>query len=267
MDSALEEIEFLARSPNRVEVLRLCATGSHTRGELAEETGVSQATLGRILGDFADRSWITRDGSQYEATVTGRLVAAAVSDLLSALETEQRLRDVVEYLPTDGPAADLDPRHLADATITTPSRTRPSAPLNRLLEFLPDAETVRTVSHAFNEQTLDVVEAQTAAGDQSFTGVFTHEAIDALREDEPLRRRLEQLLAHDSAAVHVVEAIPIAVMTVDEVVYVLLRDDEGILRGSIDTDDPTVRTWAAELIDEYVTEATVLTSADLAEDG
>ncbi|ARS90339.1 helix-turn-helix transcriptional regulator [Natrarchaeobaculum aegyptiacum] len=263
MDAALEEIEFLARSPNRVEVLRLCAAGPSTRSELADETGVSQATLGRILGDFADRSWITRDGSQYEATVTGRLVAAAVSDLLAALETERRLRDVVEYLPTDGPAADLDPRHLADATITTPSRTRPGAPLNRLLEFLPDAETVRTVSHAFNEQTLDVVETQTAAGEQTFTGVFTYEAIDALRRDDELRGRLEQLLGHESAAVSVVEAVPVAVMTVDDVVYVLLRDDEGILRGSIDTDDPDVRMWAEDLIDEYVAEARELSPADI----
>jgi len=61
MEAPLEEIEFLARSQNRVAVLRLLATESHTRRSLAAATGASQATLGRIPEDFTDRSWVRRD--------------------------------------------------------------------------------------------------------------------------------------------------------------------------------------------------------------
>ena len=260
MESALEEIEFLALSANRVEVLELLAERGHTRNELAAETGASQATLGRILGDFRERSWIRRDGSEYVATATGGLVASGFTDLQEIIETERRLREVVDYLPTAELTFDL--RRLADATITTPSQTRPNAPLSRLLELLEDADDVRTVSHAFNEQTLTVVQERAATDEQTFRGVFSRSAIEALVDDPELRDRLEALLATDGASVRVRDGtVPLAVMLLDDVVYLLLRDEGGVLRASIDTDDPAVRSWAEGTIEEYWTDADSLSDA------
>ena len=250
MEATLEEIEFLALSANRVTVLEALADGSHTRTELAEATGASQATLGRILRDFEERSWIQRDGSAYEATATGRLVASGVTDLREIIETERRLRDVVDYLPTDELTVDL--RRLSDATITTPSQTRPNAPLSRLLDLLEDAEEVRAVSHAFNEQTLTIVQERTASGTQTFEGVFSRGAIEAVADDAELRDRLESVLETETASIRVREDdVPLAVMALDDVVFLLLRDDEGVLRASIDTDDEAVRSWARETIAAY----------------
>ncbi|WP_336337906.1 helix-turn-helix transcriptional regulator [Haloarcula brevis] len=260
MESALEEIEFLALSSNRVEVLRLLASGPHTRGELAAETGASQATLGRIIADFEERSWIRRTAGEYVATATGRIVADGFTDLLDSLETERGLRDIVEYLPTD--AMDFDLRHLADATITVPSQTRPNAPLQRLLDLLRDAETVRTFSHAFNDQTIRVVQERVSAGDQQFSGVFSPGAIDALTADDRLRAQLESLLAEPAASVRVrSDGVPLAVMVADDVVHMLLRDDSGVLRASLDTTAPAVREWAVETFDTYWESAEPLSGA------
>ncbi|ELY53301.1 helix-turn-helix transcriptional regulator [Natronolimnohabitans innermongolicus] len=259
-ESALQEIEFLALSPNRVAVLEALAETPHTRTELASETGASQATLGRILGDFQDRSWIRRDGSEYAATATGALVASGMTDLQEIIETERRLRSVVDYLPADELTFDL--RRLADARITTPSQTRPNAPLSRLLELLRDAADVRTVSHAFNEQTLTVVDERTAAGEQTFRGVFSRSAIDALADDSELRARLASLRSTDEASIRVRDdAVPLAVMILDDTVYLLVRDEQGVLRASIDTDDPAVRTWATETVAEYWSSARTLSEA------
>jgi len=250
MESALEEIEFLALSANRVEVLRLLAAEPHTRGELAAETGASQATLGRIIADFEERSWIRRAGGGYVATATGRIVADGFTDLLDSLETERRLRDIVQYLPTD--EMDFDLRHLADATITVPSQTRPNAPVQRLLDLLRDAEEVRTFSHAFNDQTIRVVQERVAAEEQQFSGVFSPGAIDALTADDRLRNRLESLLAEPDASLRVRnDGIPLAVMIADDVVHLLLRDDNGVLQASLDTTAPAVREWAIETFDTY----------------
>ncbi|MDF9744162.1 helix-turn-helix transcriptional regulator [Natrinema salsiterrestre] len=259
MESALEEIEFLALSSNRVEVLRLLAEGRHTRTELAAETGASQATLGRILGDFEDRSWIRHDGSEYVATATGRLVAEGFTDLTEILETEAELRDIVDYLPTH--AMEFDLRRLSDATITVPSATRPNAPLGRLLDFLRDGDEVRTFSHTFNEQTLRVVRERVTAGEQRFRGVFGRSAIDALADDSSLRAQLEALLAADDAEIRVrEEGVPIAIMIVDDLVYLLLRDESGILQASVDTEDDAVRSWAEDSLDHYWRTATPLDS-------
>jgi predicted transcriptional regulator len=262
MESALEEIEFLALSANRVEVLTRLAEGRRTRRELEDETGASQATLGRILTDFQDRSWVRKDGSDYVATATGCLVAQGFTDLLDILETESELRGLVRYLPTH--AMDFDLRHLADATITTPTQTRPNAPVQRLVELVEDAGEVQAFSHAFNEQNLTVVERRASAGDLSFSGVLSRSAVEALAEDSALRERFQSLLATPETAVRVrEEGIPLAVTIADETVHLLLRDETGVLRASIDTDDDAVRSWAADTFDHYWRTATDLDQSDL----
>jgi predicted transcriptional regulator len=250
MESALEEIEFLALSPNRVKLLRLLSERRHTRGELGEATGASQATLGRILGDFEERSWIRREDSAYVATATGRLVAEGFSDLLDIVETERELRDIVRYLPTH--AMDFDLRRLADATITVPSQTRPNAPVQRLLDLLRDASEIRAFSHAFNEQSLTVVQERTTAGEMDFRGVFSTSAIDALAGDAALHRRLVTLLDAERTAIRSRdEGIPLAATIIDDVVHLLLRDENGVLQASVDTDDEAVRSWAHDTFDHY----------------
>jgi predicted transcriptional regulator len=250
MESALEEIEFLALSPNRVEVLRELAQGRRTRATLESETGASQATLGRILEDFTDRSWVRKEGSEYVSTATGRLVAEGFTDLLEILDTEGELRPIVRYLPTH--AMDFDLRRLADARITVPSETRPTAPVQRVLDLIRDAEDVRVFSHAFNEGSLSVITDRVAAGDQSFKGVFPEHALDALAADETLQDRFSRLVETDGAAVRSrSEGIPLAVTIADETVHMLLRDENDVLQAALDTDDDAVRAWAHDTFDHY----------------
>lgn len=250
MEAPLEEIEFLARSTNRVEVLQLLATGAHTRRELATATGASQATLGRILEDFTERSWVRRDGGEYVATATGALVADGVDELVSVLETEAKLRDVVAYLPTAELGFDL--RRLADATVTVPTRTRPSAPIQRVIEAMEGADTLRAFSHTLNEQSLAMAHDRVIAGDQRFEAVLSASAIDALAADDRLWTQLGTLARSENAAIRVRrEDIPLAVTVADGTVYLLVRDDGGILRASLRTDDPAVRDWAEETFTRY----------------
>lgn len=250
MESALEEIEFLALSSNRVEVLNLLSADRQTRTELAAATGASQATLGRILGDFQERSWAKREDGEYVATATGRLVSAGFTDLLEILGTERKLRELVQYLPTD--AMDFDLARLANATITVPSQTKPDAPVQRVLDLLRGADNVRVFSHAFNEQSLTVVEERTTGGYQRFEGVFSGNAIDALADDSALRRRLESLLDAECTELRIQTAeIPLAVTIADDVVHLLVRDENGVLRASVDTDDSAVRSWADDIFEEY----------------
>jgi predicted transcriptional regulator len=264
MEDALDDVEFLALSENRVEVLRLLAEEHQTRSELAAATGASQATLGRILGDFEDRAWIDRVDGGYVATATGELVATGITDLLSILDTERHLRSIVEHLPTE--VMDFDLHHLADARITTPTQTRPNAPVKRLLALIEDADEVRAVSHAFNEQSLTAVQERTAAGDQTFQGVFSRSAIRALADDSVLRERLLALLSTDGVEIRICDAeVPLAVTIVDNIVYLLVRDDNGILQAAIDTDAQAVLDWAGATFGRYWDGAAPLTRDDFSD--
>jgi len=261
MESALEDIEFLALSANRVEVLRLLAEGRHTRRELADETGASQATLGRILGDFEDRAWVRKRDGGYVATATGELVAAGFTDLVDILGTERTLRPIVEHLPTE--SMDFDVRHLADATVTTPSGTRPNAPVRRVIDLIGDADEVRVFSHAFNEQSLTAIQDRTGVGVQTFRGVFSRAAIEALAEDSALRERLLELIDTDGVEIRLCEdEIPLAVTVADDTVHLLVRDDNGVLQASVDTDAEAVTEWADETFERYWDTAAPLDRSD-----
>jgi predicted transcriptional regulator len=258
MESALEEIEFLALSANRVDALELLAAEPRTRRELVELTGASQPTVGRILNDFEERGWLERTGSTYRATATGALVSRGFGDLVGIVETDFELRPIVQWLPTEAIGFDL--AHLVDATITTPSRVRPNAPVTRALELLDDAETVRIVSYAFNEGSLERIAERTAAGDQRFEGVFSASAIDAITDDSQLRRRLRDLLAADHATIRITdESIPVAATIADATVHLFVRDETGVLQASIDIDDPAVSSWATDLFERYWEAAEPLT--------
>ncbi len=260
MEETLSEIEFLALSPNRVTVLESLAKGRRSRSELAEATGASQATLGRILGDFEDREWVVRTEGAYAATATGRLVAEGFRDLLDVMAAERELRDVVAHLPTE--AMDFDLRHLADARIVTPTETRPNAPLQRLLELMRSAGSVTAFSHALNDQSLSVVADR--LGDQEFEAVLTRDAVDSLVADDTLRARLRTVVSAPSAGVRVAEEdIPVAVTIADDVVNVLVRDDRGVVQASVDTTDAAVREWAERRYEHYRVHSEPLTPDSL----
>ncbi|MFC6719206.1 helix-turn-helix transcriptional regulator [Natrialbaceae archaeon GCM10025810] len=259
MDAVLEEIEFLALSANRVAVLDALRGGTHTRVDLEAETGASQPTLGRILRDFGERNWTERTADGYALTATGRLIADGITDLRAIVETELKLRDVVEWLPADALTFDL--LALRDATITVPTRTRPSAPLRRSTGLIGRAGRVRIVSHTFNERSLEAVRRRTVEGDgaQSFEAAFSREAIDALAEDDDLRDRLVAVLESDAAEIRVCDdAVPFAVTITEDVVQLLLRDDDGVLQAALESDDEGVRSWAREVFDRYWRDATPL---------
>jgi hypothetical protein len=126
-----------------------------------------------------------------------------------------------------------------------------------VLDLLRDADEIRIVSHAFNESSLRVVGERTANGDGTFEGVLSRSAVDALAADSALRRRLQRLLGSDGVEVRIFDGeIPLAVTVADDIVHLLVRDEDGVLRASVDTDDPAVREWAGDAFDRYWGQAT-----------
>jgi predicted transcriptional regulator len=264
MDSALEEIEFLALSANRVEVLSVLSEGSYTRRGLEERIDGSQPTLGRVLRDLTNRRWIAYDGEEYTATATGQLIAGEFTALRDTVETELKLRRVIDWLPTE--AMEFDLRHLTDATITIPSQTRPGAPVQRVLELLQSSTHVQIFSHAFNEQSLSVIQRRTVKDTQTFKGVFSPVAVNAIAHDSTLRQQLQELIAAESAEIRRYDGeIPLAVTITDETVHLLLRDEDGLLRAALDTDNETVLSWARERHEQYWDNSSPLTPESLSQ--
>jgi predicted transcriptional regulator len=258
----LEEIEFLARSANRIAVLRTLTERAYTRRELGDVIDASQPTIGRVLNDLTERNWIAYDGDRYRATATGELVGAGITDLRERLAAETELREIAEWLPAEG--IDVDLRAFRGATITTPTGSRPNAPIGRMVELLERTDRARLLSHSFNKQKLDLIHARTVEGSLRTEGVFAADAIEAVREDPALRSRLREAVADDAVDIRVTtDDVPVAIEVTDDRTHLLLRDDDGIVRASMDTDDDTVRSWAVDCYERYAGKATPLAPADL----
>jgi predicted transcriptional regulator len=79
-----------------------------------------------------------------------------------------------------------------------------------------------------------------------------------------LRRKLRDILASESAEIRVTDAeVPLAVEITDDRAHLLLRDEEGIVRASLDTDDETVRSWAEDIHERYWADARPLDPVDV----
>jgi DNA-binding HxlR family transcriptional regulator len=129
MDSPLEAIAFLARSENRVQVLRTVADEGRSRQQLREELPISRTTLARILNEFETRGWFARTGQVYTTTPAADAILAMFVPLLETVEGVHNLGEAIDLLPP--PARSVEFRHFRDADITTPTTENPAEPFDR----------------------------------------------------------------------------------------------------------------------------------------
>lgn len=153
--AALDDIAFLARSPNRVEVLDTLSSGPYDRAELQEVTDIPRPTVGRIVNDFQARGLVAQSGPKYTTSPLGEFLAIEFRSLLEGAETMRKLRGVVEWLPTDEFDFTLD--CFADATITTPRRGDPTAPVRRAAALTHEADHIRFLCTAFTPSMYEAI--------------------------------------------------------------------------------------------------------------
>jgi predicted transcriptional regulator len=254
MSGPLDEVAFLANSANRLDVLRTLASEPHTRRELVDATDASRPTVGRILDDFEDRSWVARTGRQYELTSSGRLVTDAFLDLLAVVETERALRAAVAWLPTERIGFDIE--QFADADVSVPEPGYSHRPVNRFVELVADADA--DSARGFGVATLAPMSAETLLG-KARAGTDVEIIYP--------RAVLEEILLSNAGAARdamdrgtltpmVHEELPCGLYVLDDRVVLGGYDDEtGVLRVVVDTANPDAVEWADALYARYRREA------------
>lgn len=246
---ALEDIAYLSRSENRVQILEALATGAYARRDLAEETETSRTTLGRILGEFEERGWAERttDGT-YAATRRGEHVAAEFRPLATALETIRGLGEAVACLPAEELSIGL--HHFSDATVRRPSPNEPLEPGRYLVELLADASTMYTLTFVappspVGKAMADGVSSGRLTAEHVLAGGLVEHLRDQPEGPPPWREYVEA-----GANVYRYEGhIPCNLFVVDE--RVLVFSDRPDVPQAIESDDDAVRAWALDLVEGY----------------
>ncbi|WP_458209910.1 helix-turn-helix transcriptional regulator [Haladaptatus sp. NG-SE-30] len=266
MESPIEDIEFLARSNHRVGVLDTLAEHPCDRKDLQEGTGASLPTLGRILGDFENRRWITRNGPTYELTPLGEFVAEQFRNLRDAMATERKLRDVWRWLPREmeGFSVDL----FADAVVSYPGPGYPYQPVERISQLIEETTVMRgfgtTVFKSINNETV----CQSVVDGMDFEYIYSPQILEATIAWNP--ERVAQAAACDNCTIFLHDDLPdedrCGIGIFDDRIGLCCHDAEtGMLEAVIDTDSSEAREWAISVFERYRAVARPISTDEKAE--
>lgn len=253
---AIDDIEFLARSPHRVEVLGALADAPRTRHELKERADVSRVTIRRLLEDLDERGWIVNENGQYEATARGRTVSREFARLHANLSVADSLDDALEWLPTEEFEFDLARLHDADVLRASSWETQTEA-IRHAADCVHGAERIRGTAIGFSHEVVDAIRELVVGGEGSFEMVVDETALGMIRNDEGLRHRFRDILGAQGGALHrYTGAAPLhMVCTFDELVVICGHVDEGPPPGTLETTDHEVHEWARSYYETALSES------------
>ena len=255
MERALEEIQFLANSANRVRVLETLTDEPATRRELQNGTGVPRSTAARVLDEAEARGWVDSAGSRYTITPLGEARVAEFRTYVETTKGMQHLGEAIDWLPE--PVHALDFRYFRDATITTPTGGNPTAPFDRGLELIRAADEYRGLTQNSLPQYMKTVRDRVVRDKLDFEGVIERRFVEVLR-GEPERAALWQDIVHRMWLYS--GRIPINMHVLGDRTLIWLCDEnrdgeDVIVKGLLESDHPTVVSWAESLYEEYRDEA------------
>lgn len=262
--SPLDDIEFLARSEHRITALAALARRPQSRVDLLEMTGISRSTIGRTLHEFEKRQWITKDGHQFEATQLGRFVAAGMRELIDRLETEQQLRDVWQWLPSETSGFTIE--MASDAVVTVAEADDPYGPVNRFVSLLRETDRFRFVGYdvALLEPCKDELRQRILDGMQ--TEVIDPPSV-ARYILSTYKDHCSETLESGNLTVQMHEELPTYGISLfdDRIAISGYNTESGTVKILLDTDASKAREWAESTYESYRREARPLTLESVVE--
>lgn len=254
MTSPLALVTFVTRAQNRVDALLALAASPTTRPELQEDTGIPRTTLSRILADFQDRDLVERDGHEYALTPLGSLLTSELGSLVETVGAMEELQTLGRWLPLSEFGVEV--WDLAGSKVTRPTPVDPTAPVRRTIDVIDESERVRGLCDIVVPEGIEALLRGATDGRQRLSAVITSAAFDVVAADPEVSALVRELLVSDRVELFVSQrAIPQLSMVADGTVLIEVADDEGTIRGLIETENEAIRSWFDSAFEAYRTEA------------
>lgn len=259
-EDALNEIDFLARSANRVKLLHeLLDSGRLERDDVKACCEASRTTLQRNLDALCEHGWIQNTNRTYALTPSGEIVIEAFSELVETIQLERELQPVLNWLPTS--ELDIDLTTLSNATVITPDPSNPYAPVNRHIDAMESTDRFRCMLPAIGLQPM------TIAHERIVDNGCTHEIIvdrgvaETLRSDPSYAGLIDEMTETGRCHVYTYGGdLSFYLGLTDDVVQIGVEDDEGVPRGLVEIDATSgdVRERAERIYADYKQQVTPL---------
>lgn len=236
------DTEFAVEPIRRAPVLRRLQEGPAPRAELQETLDVSKATLHRIVRGFVDDGLVAETEAGVELTSAGRVTANTVETYLDRMHATRRLIPLLNRLP---PAVELDVGAFADAEIVTPIGGQPQRPVQRVIDFVETAGSLRGTGAMVLPIYVEVLTREITAGMETEL-VVAPAVIEALRE-----QYLEQFAeARDSGNLTLLVNDDIRVgVALDGERALVVGTEAGVAQVAVVTDRPAAVEWARAAYD------------------
>lgn len=253
-EAALERLEFLTTSPNRLRLLRSLSKDAASPDALGEELKLPRSTLRRNLTALEEQGYVSYAATKnrYEITVAGELACEAVEDALSTVGLAASLSPFFERFPVELP---VDTDALKSCNVTASTTDTPFEPLYHVRRDVMDGTEVAGFVPTINPLYLETLR-------ECIPKELTVEIIAPPTGYESASPEYDETLtaleAADNVTLYESSAVPD---------YALGIVDERVLLGAFDErmrthsvlgapSQPELLAWAKEKYDEIESTAT-----------
>lgn len=215
----------------------------------------SRSTADRSVRELESHGLITLDDGSYRLTPVGVLAVREVQNFIETIDVASELEPLLRWIPLD--ELDVATRHFDPRSVVIARQQDPYAPVNRLIQNLQNArQTIRVMLPAGGLRSLEIERPTAIRSVESLEHgcQFVVESVvdDPGRFEAGAVERLQSLLSTDDFEVSVFDGrLPFYLSVADRTVQLGARDDDGFLRGTVESTSPPVERWANAKVDAY----------------
>lgn len=236
---------FLIEPIRRAAMLRRLAAGPASREELQAELDVSKATLHRIVTGFSESGIVRQAEAGVELTGAGRAVWLAARQYLDHLETVARLAPLLNGLP---PRLEFDAARFADAEVVTPAPGHPHRPVQRVVDFVEEAASLRATASVVLPIYVEVLSREIATGMETEL-VVAPAVIEALEAEYP--DRFTDALDSGKLDLYVTDTVEVG-LALDGDRALVVATADGVAQATVVADQAEAVAWTESIYDRYL---------------
>lgn len=242
-----EMVEFMARSPTRISVMKVLADADEplSQRDIHDKISASRSTLGRTVDQMAAFDWLLETTEGYRLSALGAEICRNFEDLLESLQIADEYSPLLGALPAEVLDFDLEMLDRAEIIEATPGT--PFAPVERAIDIRQSSTSVKELTPVLiQESTRRLCERiSNSARDEAVEIIVPTDLLDQIRVDSQYADLLETLIMSETAEVYgYPDDVPWLLSILDGCIVFGTFDGDGRPAAVIETDHPEIIEWA-----------------------
>ena len=250
--------EFLLEAIRRAPLLEYLGCGSANAGEILEGVDMSRSTVHRALDSLSEFDIVQEAGGEYELTEMGRIIVEEMDRFGTRVWTASSLTQFLNSIEMEGTEIPIE--YLSDATVTRREPRQPHATIHRIMELFEKANELRMLSTVISPIYVDIGYKQMMNG-MAIDAIFEREVVDLMLSEYP--EKAYETMAIGNFDIYAHDDIPFELFIFEDRIGMAAHNVQGNAEILIESDDPTVVSWAEDLYERHHTEATSLSISDI----